>query len=85
MVGSIAGMVCDGAKTSCALKVAAAVESGINAALLGMKGTSVPGTEGILDSDLETCIRNLGHLGSHGMAGTDKVILDIMVSKGARK
>jgi len=81
MVGSIAGMVCDGAKTSCALKVATAVESGINAALLGMKGTSVPGNDGILDTDLETCVRNLGRLGSQGMAETDKVILNIMVSK----
>lgn len=81
MVGSIAGMVCDGAKTSCALKVATAVESGISAALLGMKGTSVPGSDGILDDDLETCIRNLGQLGSSGMTGTDKVILDIMMAK----
>jgi L-cysteine desulfidase len=83
MIGSIAGMVCDGAKTSCALKVATAVEAGINAALLGMKGISVPGKEGILDDDLETCIRNLGHLGSDGMVQTDKIILDIMTTKSA--
>lgn len=81
MIGSIAGMVCDGAKTSCALKVAASVESGINAALMGIRGTSVPGRDGILDDDLETCIANLGRLGSSGMAETDRVILDIMVSK----
>lgn len=80
MVGSIAGMICDGAKTSCALKVASAVETGINAALLGMKGSSVPGGDGILDHDLETCIKNLGELGSQGMAETDKFILNIMVS-----
>ena len=83
MIGSIAGMVCDGAKTSCALKVATAVEAGINAALLGMKGISVPGKEGILDDDLETCIKNLGHLGSDGMVQTDKIILDIMTTKSA--
>jgi L-cysteine desulfidase len=81
MVGSIAGMVCDGAKTSCSLKVATAVESGTSAALLGMKGISVPGWDGILDEDLETCIKNLGRLGSSGMLETDKVILDIMISK----
>lgn len=81
MIGSIAGMICDGAKTSCALKVATAVESGISAAFLGMKGISVPGRDGILDDDLETCIRNLGQLGSTGMTATDKVILDIMISK----
>lgn len=81
MVGSISGMICDGAKTSCALKVATAVESGTRAALLGMKGISVSGWEGILDEDLETCIKNLGRLGSSGMLETDKVILDIMISK----
>ena len=81
MIGSIAGMVCDGAKTSCALKVATAVESGISAALLGMKGTSVPGRDGILHDDLETSIRNLGKLGSSGMTETDKVILGIMMAK----
>lgn len=81
MVGNIAGMICDGAKTSCALKVASAVEAGIQSALLARKGTFVSGREGIVDDDLETSIRNLGRLGSAGMAGTDKVILDIMVSK----
>ncbi|PID76261.1 MAG: hypothetical protein CSA26_08430 [Desulfobacterales bacterium] len=84
MVGSISGMICDGAKTSCALKVATAVESGVNAALLGMKGISVPGKDGILNDDLETCIQNLGRLGSSGMIETDKIILDIMVSKESR-
>ncbi|UZP67078.1 L-serine ammonia-lyase, iron-sulfur-dependent, subunit alpha [Desulfovibrio mangrovi] len=81
MVGNIAGMICDGAKTSCALKVASAVEAGIQAALLARKGTSVSGKEGIVDDDLEVSIQNLGRLGTSGMAETDKVILDIMVSK----
>ena len=81
MVGNIAGMICDGAKTSCALKVASAVEAGIQAALLAKKGTSVSGKEGIVDDDLEISIQNLGRLGTSGMAETDKVILDIMVSK----
>ncbi len=81
MVGNITGMICDGAKTSCALKVASAVEAGIQAALLARKGTAVSGREGIVDDDLETSIRNLGRLGSCGMAETDKVILDIMVAK----
>lgn len=82
MVGNIAGMICDGAKNSCALKVASAVEAAIQAALLARRGTSVSGREGIVDDDLETSIRNLGRLGSSGMAETDRVILDIMVSKG---
>ncbi|WP_207261961.1 L-serine ammonia-lyase, iron-sulfur-dependent, subunit alpha [Desulfovibrio sp. Huiquan2017] len=80
-VGDIAGMVCDGAKTSCALKVASCVEAAINAALLAMKGISIPGRDGIVADDIEACIRNIGRLGSVGMVETDKVILDIMTSK----
>ncbi|MEZ7197324.1 L-cysteine desulfidase family protein [Pseudodesulfovibrio karagichevae] len=81
-VGDIAGMICDGAKTSCALKVASCVEAAINAALLAMKGISIPGRDGIVEDDIEACIRNIGRLGSVGMVETDKVILDIMTSKG---
>lgn len=81
MVGTIAGMICDGAKTSCALKVASSVEAAISSALLAMKGTAVPGSDGIVDDNIESCIQNLGRLGTAGMAETDKVILDIMVNK----
>jgi L-cysteine desulfidase len=81
MIGSITGMICDGAKSSCALKVAAAVDVAINSAYLAMRKNGVPGREGILDCNLETAINNLGDLGSFGMAGTDKVILDIMIAK----
>jgi L-cysteine desulfidase len=80
-VGDIAGMICDGAKTSCALKVASCVEAAINGALLAMKGITIPGRDGIVEDDVEACIRNIGRLGSVGMAETDKVILDIMTSK----
>ncbi|MCP4117040.1 MAG: serine dehydratase subunit alpha family protein [Desulfobacteraceae bacterium] len=81
MIGSITGMICDGAKSSCALKVAAAVEAAINSAYLAMRKNGVPGREGILDCNLEAAIKNLGNLGSFGMVGTDKVILDIMIAK----
>lgn len=81
MVGNVAGMICDGAKSSCALKVASAVGAGIQAAMLAMGGSSVPGHEGIVDDDIETCIANLGRLGSSGMRETDRVILDIMLNK----
>lgn len=81
MVGNVAGMICDGAKSSCALKVASAVGAGIQAAMLALDGSSVPGHEGIVDDDIETCIANLGRLGSFGMRETDKVILDIMLNK----
>lgn len=81
MVGNIAGMICDGAKTSCALKVASSVNAAIQAAFLGMSELGVRGKDGIVSSDLETSIKNLGRLASEGMAMTDKVILNIMVSK----
>lgn len=82
MVGNIAGMICDGAKTSCALKVASAVEAAVQAAFLAKRGNAVSGREGIVDDDVETCIRNLGRLGACGMVQTDQVILDIMTGKG---
>lgn len=81
MVGNMAGMICDGAKSSCALKVASAVGAGLQAAMLAMQGASVPGNEGIVADDIEACIANLGKLGSDGMRETDKVILDIMLKK----
>lgn len=81
MVGNVSGMICDGAKSSCALKVATAVGAGIQAVLLAMAGTEVPGNEGIVDDDIEACIANLGRLGSTGMKEADKVILDIMLHK----
>ena len=81
MVGNIAGMICDGAKSSCALKVASAVGAGIQSAMLALEGIAVPGNEGIVSDDIEACIANLGVLGSTGMRETDKVILDIMLHK----
>lgn len=81
MESNVACMICDGAKSSCALKVATAVSAGIQAALLAIGGQVVPGHEGIVDDDIETCIANLGRLGSTGMQGTDRVILDIMLHK----
>ncbi len=81
MVGNVAGMICDGAKSSCALKVASAVGAGIQAAMLALEGSAVPGNEGIVSEDIEACIANLGRLGSSGMKETDKVILDIMLHK----
>ena len=81
MVGNIAGMVCDGAKTSCALKVASSVSAGVQGALLAINSISVTEIEGIVEEDIERTINNLGKLGSSGMAETDKVILSIMTSK----
>lgn len=81
MIGSITGMVCDGAKEGCALKVASGVSCAIQSAVLALNGISVQPTDGIIDSNIEKTIRNLGIIGSSGMKQTDKMILDIMVEK----
>lgn len=81
MLGSIMGMICDGAKSGCALKVATSVSSGVNAALLAMSNISPSANDGIVDDDVEQCIKNLGRLGTEGMVCTDDVILDIMTNK----
>ena len=81
MVGNVAGMVCDGAKNACALKVASCVSAAVQGALLAIKSISVSDIEGIVEDDIERTIDNLGRLGSDGMKETDNVILDIMVTK----
>lgn len=81
MIGSITGMVCDGAKVGCALKVASGVSCAIQSAILALDGICVQPTDGIIDADIEKTIRNLGAIGSNGMKQTDRMILDIMVEK----
>jgi len=81
MVGNVAGMVCDGAKNACALKVASCVGAAVQGALLAMHEIGVSAYEGIVEGDVERTISNFGRIGSPGMLETDKVILDIMVSK----
>ncbi|MDD4385375.1 MAG: L-serine ammonia-lyase, iron-sulfur-dependent, subunit alpha [Bacteroidales bacterium] len=82
MVGNVTGMVCDGAKEGCALKVSTGVSSAIQSALLGLEGTVISSNDGIIDEDVEKTIQNLGRIGSEGMNQTDKLLLEIMVSKG---
>lgn len=81
MIGSITGMVCDGAKKGCAMKVASGVSCAIQSAVLALDGISVMSTDGIIDEDVENTIRNLGELGSDGMKQTDSLILNIMCDK----
>ncbi len=81
MAGNITGMVCDGAKVGCAMKVASGVSSAIQSAVLAMQGTCIPSTAGIVTDDVEQTIKNVGAIGSAGMKTTDKMILDIMLCK----
>lgn len=81
MIGNITGMVCDGAKVGCAMKVASGVSSAIQSAVLAMEGTCISEHDGIIEKDIEKTIMNLGQIGSVGMQNTDNMILDIMVCK----
>ncbi len=81
MIGNITGMVCDGAKVGCAMKVASGVSSAVQSCQLALAGHCVSRRDGIIDDDIERSIRNLGRVGSVGMHETDNVILDIMVCK----
>jgi len=83
MVGNVTGMVCDGAKEGCALKVSSGVSSAIQSALLAMQGVVISSNDGIIDDDIEKTIGNLAMVGSEGMTQTDELLLKIMVSKGA--
>ena len=81
MAGNITGMVCDGAKVGCAMKVASGVSCAVQSAVLALKGTCIPSTDGIVEDDVEKTIRNIGAIGSVGIKATDRMILDIMLCK----
>ena len=81
MAGNITGMVCDGAKVGCAMKVASGVSCAVQSAVLALRGTCIPSTDGIIEDDVEKTIRNIGTIGSAGMKTTDHMILDIMLCK----
>ena len=82
MIANLTGMICDGAKPSCALKITGSVANCMMAAMLAMEGRYVTALEGIIDEDVDKCIRNLTRIGSQGMNETDHLVLDIMTHKG---
>jgi L-cysteine desulfidase len=81
MIANITGMICDGAKPSCAMKVTSGVATAVFSALLAMQQKCVTAFEGIIDDDVDQCIRNLTRIGSQGMNETDRLVLDIMTHK----
>ena len=81
MVANLTGMICDGAKPSCALKVTSGVSTAVYAALMAIENATVSSLEGIVDDDVDKSIDNLTRIGSHAMQETDREILDIMLSK----
>ena len=81
MIANLTGMICDGAKPSCALKIASGVSTALLIAVLAMEGRHVTSAEGIIDDDVDRSIRNLTIIGADAMCATDQMVLDIMTSK----
>ena len=78
MIANLTGMICDGAKPSCALKLTSGVSTAV---LSAMENKCVTSVEGIIEDNVDLSIRNLTKIGSQGMNETDKLVLDIMTHK----
>lgn len=81
MLGSVSGMLCDGAKDGCALKLGNCAGEAVLAACLAMEGSIIRQTDGIISRRVEDTIRNVARLSREGMAGVDMNIISIMLSK----
>lgn len=81
MIANITGMICDGAKPGCALKIASSVSTATLSAVMAMENEVVSSLEGIIDEDIDQTIRNMALIGNSGMRETDRMVLDIMTRK----
>jgi L-cysteine desulfidase len=81
MIANLTGMICDGAKPGCALKLSSGVSTAVLSAMLAMENKSVSSAEGIVETDVDRSIRNLTRVGSEGMESTDKMVLEMMTGK----
>ena len=81
MIANLTGMICDGAKPSCALKITSGVSTALLSAILSMENECVSSAEGIIDNDVDLSIHNLTSIGADAMTETDKAVLNIMTNK----
>ena len=81
MVANLTGMICDGAKPACAMKISSGVSTAVMSAMLAMNGKCVSEAEGIVAADIDRTIHNLTMIGRDAMQETDKLVLQIMVEK----
>ena len=84
MIANLAGMVCDGAKPACALKVTSGVSTAVLSAMLAIQNRHATNAEGLIEDDVDHCIRNLTRIGASGMNETDRMVLDIMTHKSCK-
>ena len=81
MIANLTGMICDGAKPSCALKLTTGVGTAVMSAMLAIQHKYVTSVEGIIEDDVDQSIHNLTAIGGRGMDITDRFVLDIMTGK----
>ena len=81
MIANISGLICDGAKPACALKVTSGVATAVLSASMAMHHSFAEATEGIVEDDIDRTIHNLTRIGHDGMCQTDDLIIDIMTNK----
>ena len=81
MIANLTGMICDGAKPSCSMKLTSGVSTAVLSAMMAMDGHCVTPVEGIIEEDVDKCIRNLTASGRDGMNETDRLVLGIMTHK----
>ncbi len=77
----LAGVICDGAKAGCALKLNTAAGAAVQAALFSLQGITVKSSDGIIEDSTEKTVKNIGTLSTDGMIETDRTILKIMIGK----
>ena len=80
-LGNVGGIVCDGAKPSCAAKIASSVHAALLAHYMSTSMKEFLGGEGFVESDVEKTIKNMGYIGKIGMKETDREILNVMIDK----
>jgi len=81
MIANLTGMICDGAKPSCSLKITSGVSTALLSALLAIEGKCVTSEEGIVDDSVDRSIHNLTSIGADAMCATDDLVLNIMTGK----
>jgi L-cysteine desulfidase len=81
LIGDLAGVICDGAKAGCSLKLATAAGTSVQSALFALHGIDVKATDGIIAATPEQTMKNVGELSCQGMIETDRTILGIMIKK----
>lgn len=84
MIANLAGMVCDGAKPACALKVTSGVSTAVLSAMLAIQNRHATNAEGLIEDDVDRCIHHLTQIGAKGMNETDRMVLDIMTHKSPK-